>query len=205
MAASDPLQVGVTGGIGAGKSLVCRLLALMGAPVYDADQRARHLMSHHPPLRRQVQEAFGARAYDAAGALDRAYLAERVFADSAQVARLNALVHPCVAADYATWVAAHPHATYVVKEAALLYESGAYAALDQVVVVWAPAALRTQRVVRRDPARSPEQIRAIMDRQWPDEEKMRRAAHVVRNDDRTLVVPQVVALHAAFQERASRQ
>lgn len=195
----------MTGGIGSGKSLVCRLFSLLGAPVYAADDRAKWLMAHDEALRARLVEAFGAETYDADGHLHRAHLAARVFNDPARLETLNALVHPRVATDYAAWVATHRHAPYVLKEAALLYEAGSYRTLDAVLVVHADEALRIGRVRRRDPHRDEAQIRHIMAQQWPEAEKVRRADHLIRNDGTVLVIPQVLALHAAFQVRDSSQ
>lgn len=196
------LRIGITGGIGSGKSIVARVFAALGAPVYDSDSRAKWLMAHDARLREQLQAAFGAEAYDAAGQLNRPYLARVAFNDAAQLARLNALVHPRVGEDFAAWAAAQVAAgcPYVLKEAALLYESGAYRGLDGIITVFAPAAARTARVLRRDAQRSAAEVAAIMAKQLGDEEKLARADYVVYNDDSQLVLPQVLALDAAFRQ-----
>lgn len=193
-----PLQIGITGGIGSGKSLVCRIFQTLSAPVYDADSRAKWLMQHHPDVRNGIISAFGAAAYSPNGQLDRKYLASRVFTDGNQVSALNQLVHPHVGEDYANWVITHSHAPYVLKEAALLFEAGSYQTLDKIIVVHAPADLRIRRVRQRDPHRSEAEIRAIIAKQLPDEEKLRRADYVVYNDETQLVIPQVLKLHEEF-------
>lgn len=196
------LRIGITGGIGSGKSIVAQVFATLGAPVYDSDSRAKWLMAHDARLREQLQAAFGAEAYDAAGQLNRPYLARVAFHDMAQLARLNALVHPRVGEDFAAWAADQLAAgcPYVLKEAALLYESGAYRGLDGIITVFAPAAARTARVLRRDAQRSAAEVAAIMAKQLSDEEKLARADYVVYNDDSQLVLPQVLALDAAFRQ-----
>ncbi|SDK62231.1 dephospho-CoA kinase [Catalinimonas alkaloidigena] len=199
---SKPLQIGITGGIGSGKSLVCRLFALLRIPIYEADDRARWLMNHDPQLTASVRSAFGNEAYTPDGQLNRPWLSARVFSDPEQVAQLNALVHPRVADDYGAWVA-EQRSPYVIKEAALLYEAGSWQQLDQVVVVYAGEALRIARIRQRDPHRSAEEIRAIMARQLSEDEKVKRADHVIYNDERQLVIPQVLALHNQWW--ASRQ
>ena len=195
------LRIGITGGIGSGKSVVARVFAALGAPVYDSDSRAKHVMAHDLVLRAQLQKAFGAEAYDVAGQLNRPYLARVAFNDAAQLARLNALVHPRVGEDFATWSAAQGAAgqPYILKEAALLYESGAYKGLDAIITVFAPAEVRAARVLRRDTHRSAADVQAIMDKQLSEDEKLVRAEHVVYNDDSQLVLPQVLALDAAFR------
>jgi dephospho-CoA kinase len=191
------LRIGITGGIGSGKSVVARVFAALGVPVYDSDSRAKHVMANDLVLRAQLQEAFGADAYDAAGQLNRPYLARVAFNDAAQLARLNALVHPRVGEDFADWSAAQAAAgqPYILKEAALLYESGAYRGLDAIITVFAPAEVRAARVLRRDTHRSAAEVQAIMNKQLSEDEKLARAEHVVYNDDSQLVLPQVLALH----------
>jgi len=195
------LLIGITGGIGSGKSVVARVFAALGVPVYDSDGRAKWLMAHDPALRARLTAAFGPGTYDAGGQLDRAYLARVAFGDAAQLARLNALVHPRVGEDFAAWASAQAAAgtPYVLKEAALLFEAHIDRSLDAVITVWAPAAVRQARVLRRDPQRSAADVQAIMARQLDDEEKVRRATYVVYNDDSRLVLPQVLALDAAIQ------
>lgn len=194
-------RIGITGGIGSGKSIVSRVFAALGAPVYDSDSRAKWVMANDFVLREQLQAAFGAEAYDAAGQLNRPYLAQVAFNDAAQLARLNALVHPRVGKDFATWMAAQAavgHA-YILKEAALLYESGAYRGLDAIITVFAPPEVRTARVQSRDAHRSAAEVQAIMGKQMSEEEKLQRADYVVYNDNSQLVLPQVLALDAAFR------
>jgi len=197
------LRIGITGGIGSGKSTVAKVFAALGVPVYDSDSRAKHVMAHDLVLQAQLQEAFGAEAYDAAGQLNRPYLARVAFNDAAQLARLNALVHPRVGEDFAAWSATQAAAgqPYILKEAALLYESGAYKGLDAIITVFAPAEVRAARVLRRDAHRSATDVQAIMEKQLSEDEKLARAEHVVYNDDSQLVLPQVLALDAAFRQR----
>jgi dephospho-CoA kinase len=197
------LRIGITGGIGSGKSVVARVFAALGVPVYDSDSRAKWVMANDLVLRAQLQDAFGPDAYDATGQLNRPYLAKVAFNDAAQLARLNALVHPRVGEDFATWTAAQAAQgnTYILKEAALLYESGAYKGLDSIITVFAPVEVRAARVLRRDAHRSAADIEAIMGKQLGEEEKLARADHVVYNDDSQLVLPQVLALDAAFKQQ----
>ena len=196
------LRIGITGGIGSGKSVVARLFATLGVPVYDSDSRAKWIMANDLLLRAQLLEAFGPETYTAEGVLNRVHLAQQVFREATEVARLNALVHPRVGEDFETWVAAQAAAgqPYILKEAALLYESGVYRQLDRIITVFAPPEVRHTRVLRRDAHRSAADVHAIMSQQLSDDEKLQRADYVVYNDDSQLVLPQVLALDAAFRQ-----
>ncbi len=192
------LQVGVTGGIGSGKSVVCRIFRCLGVPVYDADSRAKKLMTTDGILVEQIKKEFGTLSYLPDGNLNRSYLSQEVFGKPDRLQVLNRLVHPRVANDYAAWAREHEGFPYLIREAALLYEAGVAPSLGKTIVVVAPEALRILRVQARDPHRSEEEIRKIMSNQLPDEEKMKRADHIIRNDDQHLVIPQVVDLHQQF-------
>ena len=194
------LRIGITGGIGSGKSIAGRLFQALGVPVYDADTRARWVMEHDATLREELRAAFGTETFDAAGRLNRPALAGTVFNSPARLAQLNALVHPHVGTDFARWALAQQRAghAYVLKEAALLFEAGSYRQLDRVITVFAPLAVRTARVLRRDPQRSAADVAAIMAKQLSEEEKARRADYVLVNDDARPLLPQVLAMHAGF-------
>ncbi|UOR04783.1 dephospho-CoA kinase [Hymenobacter aerilatus] len=191
-------KIGITGGIGSGKSVVCRLFEVLGVPVYDSDARAKWVMAHDPALRAELQAAFGAATFDATGQLDRPYLARLAFHDPTQLARLNALVHPHVGRDFAEWTArqAQDGHAYVLKEAALLYESGAYRQLDRIITVFAPQPIREARVLRRDPHRTAQDVQAIISKQLSEEEKLQRADFVIYNDDQHLLIPQVLEVNS---------
>jgi dephospho-CoA kinase len=194
-----PLQIGITGGIGSGKSLVCRIFNCLGIPVYDADSRAKSLMVSDHVLMEGIRKEFGSESYDTVGNLNRQYLARIVFPDPDKLQRLNTLVHPRVALDYENWVTGYEGTVpYVIKEAALLFESGSSAQLDKVIVVSAPEDVRMKRVKARDAHRDEKQIRDIMAKQWPEEEKLKRADYIIYNDESVLLIPQVIALHQEF-------
>jgi dephospho-CoA kinase len=193
-----PWQIGITGGIGAGKSTVTRIFAALRVPVYDADSRAKWLMNTDPVLKAGITEAFGPQAYTPAG-LNRNYLGATVFSNPGKVALLNRLVHPRVGDDYAAWVRGHAGFAYVLKEAALLFESGSYQSLDRVIAVSAPLALRIRRVLQRDPHRTEADVAAIVARQMDEAEKLARADYVVHNDEKNLLIPQVLELDRTFR------
>lgn len=193
-----PLQIGITGGIGSGKSLVSRIFACLGISVYDADSRAKAVMTTDGILISAIRKEFGGLSYHADGSLNREYLARHVFNDPERLEVLNKLVHPRVADDYNRWLREHRSENYVLKEAALLYESGSYKLLDGVITVYAPEGLRIERVLQRDLHRSADQVKAIIRSQMSDEEKVKRADYVIHNDETHMVIPQVLELHSAF-------
>lgn len=195
---NSSLQIGVTGGIGSGKSLVCRIFQSLGVPVYDADSRAKIVMTTDGILVEQIKKEFGTLSYDSVGNLNRRYLSQAVFGNVERLKTLNSLVHPRVALDYQAWLSVHTASTYVIREAALIYEANVSSTLGQTIVVYAPEELRVRRVKARDPQRTEEDIRKIIKNQLPDEEKMKRADHIILNDDQHLVIPQVLRLHQQF-------
>ncbi len=197
--------LGVTGGIGSGKTTACRMLEALGARVFYADAEARRLMEADPHVRAAIAAAFGAESYDAEGRLDRAYLAEHVFGEAARVERLNAIVHPRVydAFGAAARRAEREGVEVLVLEAALIFESGGERHLDAVAVVDAPEAARIRRVAARDET-APEAVRARMAHQLPPHVLRRRADHVLVNDgDLEALRRQVRALYREITANAS--
>jgi dephospho-CoA kinase len=171
----------------------------LGIPVYDADSRAKALMASDDLLKSQIAQEFGPDSFDESGSLNRKFLAAEVFSKPHRLEKLNSLVHPRVGDDYQKWASNQKDSIYVLKEAALLFESGSYRGLDKIVVVSAPMQLRLRRTVRRDSHRTTDQIREIMERQLPEDEKIKRADYVISNDEETLLIPQVIALHQVFR------
>lgn len=196
-----PLQIGITGGIGSGKSLVCRIFHTLGVPVYDADSRAKAVMTTDGILVSHIKKEFGVLSYRVDGSLDREYLAQAVFNNTERLKILNNLVHPRVARDFEQWVSGQK-GDYILKEAALLFETKSHTALDKIIVVFAPEQLRIKRVLKRDTQRTEQQIREIIHHQIQDEEKLQRADFVIMNDETQLVIPQVLELHRSFLEIA---
>lgn len=193
-----PLQIGITGGIGSGKSLVCKIFGCLGIPVYDADSRAKSIMTTDGILVEQIKKEFGSLAYDAEGGLNRGYLSSAVFGNAEKLKKLNDLVHPRVALDGDQWTAEQVGKKYVVREAALLFESGSYKKMDKIIVVTAPEPLRVKRVLERDKQRTEEEVLKIIRNQLNEEEKVKKADFVLTNDETELLVPQVINLHQKF-------
>ena len=194
---ATPVQIGITGGIGSGKSIVTRIFSGLGVPIYDADSHAKALMTTDGILVESIKKEFGALSYDPDGSLNRTYLAKNVFHDDKALEKLNALVHPRIAIDYQEWLVKQT-ARYVIKEAALIYEANTHHLLDKVIVVTAPVEMRIRRVLARDNHRTVEQIKAIVEKQMPEGTKVERADYIIVNDESTLVIPQVLALHQKF-------
>lgn len=189
------LKIGITGGMGSGKSIICRIFQMLGAPVYDADSRARLLMDKDEVLREKITLAFGAGAYCSDGTLNRGYLAEAVFPEKEKLEQLNKLVHPAVKKDFEEW-AEKQKSDYVIKEAALLVETGSFKELDKLIVVTAPEKTRIHRILFRDAHRSQKQIQEILQNQFPESEKAKYADYLINNDESQLVFPQVLKIHA---------
>ena len=183
--------IGVTGGIGSGKSTVCKVFSELGFPVYNADERAKRLMHSTTALIAQIQMEFGEESYQN-GTLDRARMASIVFDDKEALAKLNSFVHPAVAKDFKEWCDAQS-SRVVMKEAAILFEAGGYQQLDETVLVHAPEEDRIRRVCDRDGV-TPEQVKARMKNQWTDDKKLSLADHVIENHIGHLIIPQLLKL-----------
>ncbi|MFM6954745.1 MAG: dephospho-CoA kinase [Sphingobacteriaceae bacterium] len=195
------LKIGITGGIGTGKSTICEIFALIGIPVYNADEAAKSLMVTNKTLKQELIAAFGPNTFNNEGSLDRTYLSNIVFNDKKALKQLNTLVHPAVLADFKKWCS-QQHTPYVLKEAALLIESESYRECDYTILVESPIELRIQRLLSRDKS-SEGQIRARIANQLPEGEKAKLANYLLLNDEEHLLIPQILALHSQFLE-ASR-
>lgn len=196
------IKVGITGGIGSGKTTVCRLFAALGVPVYDSDSQAKRLMEEDPQLRESLAERFGQAIY-ATGHLDRKMLAARVFGNPAELAALNALVHPAVMRDFERWSSMHEDTDYVMLESAILFEAGLASYVDRTLAVVAPLELRIERTCQRDGA-TPEEVRRRIAAQFSEEELRARADYVVTNVDRTLLEGEVRRLDGVFRNEAKK-
>ena len=194
-------EIGITGGIGSGKSTVARIFEAMGYQVYYADNRAKALYFEDQEVISAVKVTFGEDIYLPNGELDREKLAGIVFNEKAKLSQLNAIVHPAIFRDFDRWKLALAQSGYnksfLLKEAAILFESGSHLGLDGVIQVYAPKSLRLQRVTARD-ASQRSQVLARMVHQWPDSQKIRRADFVIYNDGQHEVIPQVMAAQTWF-------
>ena len=189
------LRIGITGGIGSGKSTVSRIFEVLGIPVYYADDAAKRLMQEDPELREELIREFGPETYTN-GQLNRPWLASIVFNNKEKLELLNSLVHPATIRDGERW-AIQQSAPYSLKEAALMFESGSQQYLDYVIGVSAPTALRIQRAMRRDNI-TREEVLARMNKQIQENIKMRLVDYVIINDEQQALIPQVISLHEKF-------
>lgn len=191
------IKVGITGGIGSGKTTVCRVFELLGVPVFYADNVAKTIMQTDSQLKNEILNAFGQESYLVDGQLNRPYISSIVFKDQSQLNKLNALVHPAVFRAFDRWIAEQKEVPYILKEAALLYESESYKMCDLSILVISPESTRISRIKARDHI-SEEEIMLRMKRQFSDEQKMKLANHILINDENRLLIPQILDLHQQF-------
>ncbi len=195
-------KIGVTGGIGSGKSLICTIFEAMGYEVYYADIRAKQLMLEDANIIKRVKKLFGESAYLPDRSLNRSYIGDIVFNDKQKLQALNAIVHPATGKDFERWLRAK-RATYskafLLKEAAILYESGAYKGVDAVITVYAPKHIRLQRVMKRDGVKA-KSVLQRMDKQWSALRKLRQADFVIYNDGKHALCTQVIAAIQHFSK-----
>jgi dephospho-CoA kinase len=191
------LKIGITGGIGTGKTTICKVFEVLGIPVFYADTVAKQLMHTDQLLIQDIKEVFGTEAYSENGELDRKYLASIVFNNEEHLNKLNSLVHPAVFRAHDAWINEHLQAPYVLKEAALLFESGSYKMSDYNILVISPLDLRIKRVIKRDGI-SEAEVKSRIDKQLSDEEKEKLTDFMLQNDESQLLIPQVLTLHQNF-------
>ena len=188
-------KIGLTGGIGSGKSTIAHIFEVLNIPVYYADDASKRLLNEDEELKNKIINAFGEGAYSN-GKLNREYLSDQVFNDSEKLNLLNSIVHPATIKDAAKWMQ-RQKAPYVIKEAALIFESGSNKDLDYVIGVKSPVELRIKRTMSRDNI-SAEQVHARMDKQMDEEAKLALCNYVIINDEQHMLIPQVLALHENF-------
>jgi len=194
--------VGITGGIGSGKSIICKVFQQLGIAVYDADSRGKALLREGVSVKEQVIAAFGTNAYNSDGSVNKVYLSDKVFSNKDALDKLNSIVHPAIRDDFKQWLS-EQEGPYVLKEAAILIESGAYKELDEIIVVEATEAVRLRRVMDRDRS-GEDQVRERMNAQLTDEERKIHAQHVIDNNDDQLIIPQILKIHEDIISRTSR-
>ena len=187
------IKVGITGGIGSGKSFVAKIFKTMGVPFYDADREAKSIMTESEVVREGLTQAFGSEVYFEDGTLNRKWLSAQVFNNPTQLELLNSIVHPAVIKDAVDWSNAQT-SCYNLKEAALLFESGSYKTLDFTILVVAPEETRIERVMKRDNVNREEVINRI-NKQMPENEKRKLADFIIVNDGNTSLIPQIYTLH----------
>lgn len=189
------LKIGLTGGIGSGKTTVAKIFEQLGTPVYYADMRAKSIIEEDEMVRNAIISNFGEQSF-VDGKYNRSYISSIVFNDAEKLLQLNQIVHPAAIADAAEWMKKQ-NAPYVIKEAALLFESGSHKHLDKIIGVTSPTHLRMKRTASRDQI-SEEEVMKKIALQMPNEEKMAKCDYIVTNNEKELILPQVLKLHEAF-------
>lgn len=191
-------KVGITGGIGSGKTTVCKVFEVLGIPVFYADTEAKGIMVKDSILIQNIKETFGKQSYFEDGTLNKQHIASIVFNNEAELIKLNAIVHPAVFRAFDAWEEQMANqAPYTLKEAALLFESGSYKMCDTTILVTAPIEVKIKRVMERDGITAA-QVKARMDKQLSDEEKAKMANYFISNDEEHSIIEQVLNLHKQF-------
>ncbi len=193
------LRVGITGGIGSGKTTVCRIFQTLGIKVYNADIRAKWLMNHNKHLKQKIKELLGKDAYHRNGRLNRPYISSRIFSNKELLLKMNRLVHPVVGKDAEEWYVQLGDVPYGLYEAALLVENESYKNFDKLIVVTAPTELRIKRVMQRDKS-SRIQVEGRIHHQLPQEEKVKVADYVIDNSGEKSLIRQVYLIHQKLLE-----
>ena len=189
--------VGITGGIGSGKSLVCKIFNLLGIPVYESDKVVHLLYDRYPEINERIKNEISEDAIDKNGKVNRKKLSEIVFTDNSALNILNSIVHPVVKTDFEKWLKVNKGNPYVIKEAAILFESGANEQCDKVIAVISPLELRIARVRERD-HKSRVETELIVNKQMKDEELIKRSDIIIYNDEKQMLLPQVMKIHVSF-------
>lgn len=192
------LQIGITGGIGSGKTTICKFLEILNYPVYYADDRAKWIMNNDSECKSQLINEFGNDTY-LNNELNRAYLSNTVFSDEKKINKLNSIVHPLVDKDYQQWIS-QSESELSFKEAALLFETGSFKNLDKIITVYAEDQIRVGRILKRDKHRNEDQIRDIFSKQMSQKEKVNLAEYNIENSGYILLIPQILKVLSQIKE-----
>ncbi len=193
---NKPIKIGLTGGVGSGKTVVGEIFRVLGVPVYNSDQRAREITNEKTELIKNIKTHFGDHLYNEHNELNRKEMREIVFNDPEKLKLLNSFIHPEVQKDFNDWYKSI-QAEYIIKESAIIFESGIDKTLDQIICVFCPDSIRLKRLMKRDNI-SEKSALEIINNQWPQEKKMELSDYVIFNDENQSVTKQVLALHKIF-------
>jgi dephospho-CoA kinase len=194
------ITVGITGGIGSGKTTVCQIFSQLGVPVYYADDEAKKFYDL-PEVKEELKKKFGKKIVSPDGGLDKKKMAELIFNDEKSLKEMNEFVHPLVIKRFGEWKV-NQKEPYILKEAAILFESRTNKDCDKIILVTAPAEIRISRILDRD-NRTKEEVEKIMSKQWTDEKKAELSDFIILNDETKLVIPQVLDIHTKLLKLAS--
>ena len=195
------LKVGITGGIGSGKSLVASIFRVLGVPVFDADTWAKKIMVSDGDLVQKIKTTCGNEAYTTDGKINRPYLAQYVFNSLENQQKINAIVHPAVQKHFAAWVSTHSTYPYLLKESALLLNPDVASQVGEYLVVTSPLALLIKRLLQRDAHRTKQDVEKIVTLQMPEADLLKKATYIIKNDDVEMILPQVLQLHLKLSDR----
>ncbi|OFX26617.1 MAG: dephospho-CoA kinase [Bacteroidetes bacterium GWA2_31_9b] len=187
-------KVGVTGGIGSGKTLVCEVFKRLGISVYNADNEAKNILNSNAEVRKSIENYFGQDIYKN-NSLNKKKLAEIIFNNNEAIQKINSIVHPVVRQNFIAWCKSHENKPYVIEEAAIIFESGVYKEFDYTINVFAPEQIRIQRVMERDKA-TIEDVKKRMQNQMNDDERMKLANFTIINDGTKMIIPQILEIHS---------
>ncbi|MES2394740.1 MAG: dephospho-CoA kinase [Bacteroidota bacterium] len=188
------IKVGITGGIGSGKTTVCKVFELLGVPVYYADIEAKQILDSNLEVKKNIINTFGNSVLNDEKKIDKKKLASLVFNNKENLEKLNSIVHPAVREHFENWLQQHSTQKYILKEAAILFESGSYKLVDKVIAVVAPLELKISRTMQRDKVTKAE-VELRISNQLNDDEKIKRSQFVIHNDEQQLIIPQILNIH----------
>lgn len=188
------IKVGITGGIGSGKTTVCKVFELLDVPVYYADIEAKQILDSNLEVKKNIINTFGNSILNDEEKIDKKKLASLVFNNKENLEKLNFIVHPAVREHFENWLQQHSTQKYILKEAAILFESGSYKLVDKVIAVVAPLELKISRTMQRDKVTKAE-VELRISNQLNDDEKIKRSQFVIHNDEQQLLIPQILSIH----------
>ncbi len=198
------LKIGITGGIGSGKSTVCNLFKSLGIVVYDSDIRARIITDINLDIRKGIIDLFGEESY-VDNKLNRKFISPIVFNDKEKLEKLNSIVHPQVKEDFLSWIEQHKEYPYIIKESAIMFETDAYKNMDKNITVSAPIDIRINRIISRDPQRTDKEIKNIIAKQLSDVERIKKSDYVIYNDNTKELLPQIIELDKLFRNASIKK
>ena len=195
-----PYLLGITGGIGSGKSTVSKIFEVLGLKIYQSDDMAKYLMENDNKLISSIINYFGEESY-INGKINKEYISKNVFYDTEKLKTINNLVHPVVINDFKKWCLINKSEKILIKEAALLFESKSYKELDFIIYVYAEKKLRISRILKRDSHRTKDQIEHIINSQLTDKESFEKADYILENNEKSLLLPEVIDLYEKIRKK----